>query len=90
VPFAPVGPIANPTVAPHGDGAHVQLLNSASLRVHQEFIGCKNVAAFCRIRDYISAVKKNSRSVIEAIQGVFVENPFLPERTSMRRSISGG
>ncbi|RPH74990.1 IS66 family transposase [bacterium] len=36
---------------------------------------------FCRIRGYISTVKKNSISVIDAIQGAFEGNPFIPERT---------
>jgi transposase len=33
---------------------------------------------FCRIRGYISTVKKNSISVIDAIQGVFEGKPFIP------------
>jgi transposase len=36
---------------------------------------------FCRIRGYISTVKKNSISVIDAIQGAFEGNPFNPVRT---------
>jgi len=36
---------------------------------------------FCRIRGYISTVKKNSISVIDAIQGAFEGHPFIPERT---------
>ena len=36
---------------------------------------------FCRIRGYISTVKKNSSSVIDAIQGVFEGKPFIPQRT---------
>jgi len=35
-------------------------------------------AAFCRIRGYISTVKKNSLSVIDAIQSVFDGNPVYP------------
>jgi hypothetical protein len=36
---------------------------------------------FCRIRGYISTVKKNSISVIDAIQGAFEGKPFVPVRT---------
>ena len=36
---------------------------------------------FCRIRGYISTVKKNSISVINAIQEAFEGDPFIPERT---------
>ena len=36
---------------------------------------------FCRIRGYISTVKKNSISVIDAIQGAFEGKPFIPGRT---------
>ena len=36
---------------------------------------------FCRIRGYISTVKKSSISVIDAIQGAFEGKPFIPGRT---------
>ena len=36
---------------------------------------------FCCIRGYISTVKKNSISVIDAIQGAFEGHPFIPART---------
>ena len=36
---------------------------------------------FCRIRGYISTVKKNSSSVIDAIQGAFEGKPFNPQKT---------
>ena len=32
---------------------------------------------FCRIRGYISTVRKNSLSVIDAIQAAFEGNPFM-------------
>jgi transposase len=35
---------------------------------------------FCRIRSYISTVRKQSMSVIEAIQGAFEGNPFFPQQ----------
>lgn len=33
---------------------------------------------FCRIRGYISTVRKNSLSVIDTIQAAFEGNPFIP------------
>jgi transposase len=33
---------------------------------------------FCRIRGYISTVKKNSVPVLEAIEDAFLGNPFVP------------
>jgi len=50
-------------------------------KISGNFRSWEGAAAFCRIRGYISTVKKNSRSVIEAIQRAFEGNPFLPERT---------
>lgn len=35
---------------------------------------------FCRLRGYISTVKKHGLSVIDALQGVFGGNPFIPTR----------
>jgi transposase len=35
---------------------------------------------FCRIRGYISTIRKNSLSVIDAIQAAFEGNPFIPAR----------
>ncbi|MBF0390406.1 MAG: hypothetical protein HQK71_09925 [Desulfamplus sp.] len=34
--------------------------------------------AFCRIRGYISTVRKHSRNVIDAIQSAFKGTPFIP------------
>jgi len=50
-------------------------------KISGNFRSWEGAAAFSRIRGYISTVKKNSRSVIEAIQRAFEGNPFLPERT---------
>ncbi|MBF0203604.1 MAG: IS66 family transposase, partial [Desulfamplus sp.] len=33
---------------------------------------------FCRIRGYISTVRKNGCNVINAIQNAFTGNPFIP------------
>ena len=35
--------------------------------------------AFCRIRSYISTVKKNSLNVLETIEGIFKGSPFVPQ-----------
>jgi len=35
--------------------------------------------AFCRIRSYISTVKKNSLNVLEAIEDIFKGSPFVPQ-----------
>lgn len=51
-------------------------------KISGNFRSWQGAAAFCRIRGYISTVKKNSRSIIEAIQEAFVGNPFLPGSTS--------
>jgi transposase len=50
-------------------------------KISGNFRSWEGAAIFCRIRGYISTVKKNSRSVIDAIQGAFGGNPFIPERT---------
>lgn len=34
--------------------------------------------AFCRIRGYISTIRKNGRNVIDAIQSAFKGTPFIP------------
>ena len=34
--------------------------------------------AFCRIRGYISTIKKNDRPVLDSLVGVFQGNPFIP------------
>ena len=52
-------------------------------KISGNFRSWEGAAAFCRIRGYISTVKKNSLSVIDAIQGAFDGKPFLPERISM-------
>jgi transposase len=55
------------------------------LKVQQKISGTfrswEGANIFCRIRGYISTVKKNSVSVIDAIQGAFEGKPFIPERT---------
>ncbi len=33
---------------------------------------------FCRIRGYISSARKNSVSVLDAIQGTFEKRPYVP------------
>jgi len=47
-------------------------------KISGNFRSWEGAGIFCRIRGYISTVKKNSISVINAIQGVFEANPFIP------------
>jgi transposase len=55
------------------------------MKVQQKISGTfrswEGARIFCRIRGYISTVKKNSISVIDAIQGAFEGHPFIPGRT---------
>ena len=55
------------------------------IKVQQKISGTfkswEGARIFCRIRGYISTVKKNSISVIDAIQGAFEGKPFVPVRT---------
>jgi len=50
-------------------------------KISGNFRSWEGARIFCRIRGYISTVKKNSISVIDAIQGVFEDNPFIPGKT---------
>jgi len=34
--------------------------------------------AFCRIRGYLSTIKKNDQPVLDSLVGVFQGNPFIP------------
>jgi len=49
-------------------------------KISGTFRSAQGADVFCRIRGYISTVKKNSLSVIDAIQAVFEGNPFIPAR----------
>jgi len=46
-------------------------------KISGNFRSWKGAKIFCRIREYISATKKTSISVIDAIQGAFEEKPLL-------------
>ena len=52
------------------------------IKVKQKVSGCfrteTGATIFCRIRGYISTVKKNSQRVIDAIQDAFNDIPFIP------------
>jgi transposase len=52
------------------------------LKVQQKISGCfrstGGAQAFCRIRGYISTIKKQGRNVLAALSGVFVGNPLSP------------
>jgi transposase len=53
------------------------------LKVQQKISGCfrsiEGGLIFARIRGYISTVKKNNNNVLDAIQGLFKNRPFIPE-----------
>jgi transposase len=52
------------------------------VKVHQKISGCfrtkEGATAFCRIRGYISTLKKQGANVLLALEGVFRDNPFVP------------
>ena len=52
------------------------------MKVEQKISGTfrsfQGARSFCRIREYISNVKKNKLSVIDAIGAVFDRKPFVP------------
>ncbi|MBT9140837.1 MAG: hypothetical protein DDT30_01421 [Dehalococcoidia bacterium] len=47
-------------------------------KISGTFRSTQGADIFCRIRGYISTVRKNSPPVIDAIQVVFEKNPFIP------------
>ena len=53
------------------------------MKVQQKISGCfravAGAQAFCRIRSYISTVRKHGMNVLSALEQVFTGNPFLPE-----------
>ena len=57
-----------------------------SMKVQQKISGTfrsvQGASSFCRIRGYISTVKKNNISVIDAIGAVFDGKPFVPSLDS--------
>jgi transposase len=50
-------------------------------KISGTFRSVQGACSFCRIRGYISTVKKNKLSVIDAIGAVFNEKPFIPSLT---------
>jgi transposase len=52
------------------------------LKVQQKISGCfrseQGASAFCRIRSYISTVRKHRSDVLQALQGVFTGHSFSP------------
>ena len=52
------------------------------MKVHQKVSGCFRTFAgaryFCRIRSYISTVRKQGYRVLDALERVFLGNPILP------------
>ena len=47
-------------------------------KISGTFRSSQGALSFCRIRGYISTIKKNKLSVIDAIQDVFSGKPFIP------------
>jgi len=47
-------------------------------KISGTFRGNNSVHDFCRIRSYISTIRKNSGNILEAIQAAFSGNPFIP------------
>ena len=50
-------------------------------KISGTFRSVNGAKTFCRIRGYISTARKNSLSVIDAIQAAFEGNPFTPVPT---------
>jgi hypothetical protein len=52
------------------------------IKVHQKVSGCfrsfVGAEQFCRIRGYISTLRKQGADVLTALQSVFNANPFVP------------
>jgi transposase len=52
------------------------------IKVQQKVSGCfrssGGAKAFCRIRGYISSIKKQGRNVLAALSSVFTGNPLSP------------
>lgn len=51
-------------------------------KISGTFRSVSGARAFCRIRGYISTARKNSISVIEAIQAAFEGRPFMPSSST--------
>jgi len=47
-------------------------------KISGTFRSTEGASNFCRIRGYISTVKKNAVPVLESIRGAFGGNPFTP------------
>ena len=54
------------------------------LKLYMKISGCFRTLTgalhFCRIRSYISTVRKNDLPVMESIKNAFLGNPFIPKR----------
>ena len=52
------------------------------LKVKQKISGCfrteRGAAEFCRLRSYVSTMKKQGRGVMETIRSLFIGAPILP------------
>lgn len=56
------------------------------MKVRQKVSGCfrtqAGAAAFCRIRGYISTLRKQGKEVLAALESVFAGHPLLPDHTA--------
>jgi transposase len=52
------------------------------VKVHQKISGCfrskEGAEIYCRVRGYISTVRKNDLNIFDALQGIFIGKPFYP------------
>jgi transposase len=52
------------------------------VKVHQKISGCfrseQGASQFCRIRGYISTLRKQGENVLSALQSVFAGKPYMP------------
>lgn len=49
-------------------------------KISGTFKSDQGIKTFCRIRGYISTVKKQGGNIIESIKGAFDGKPFMPEK----------
>jgi transposase len=57
------------------------------MKVRQKVSGCfrsqEGAAMFCRIRGYISTLRKQGKEVLSALQSVFTGDPYMPVMTAL-------
>lgn len=53
-------------------------MNKLKQKISGTFRSIKGAEAFCRLRSYISTVRKHDLNPMEALANVFSGNPFMP------------